>query len=106
MSVIKTNGRHVILVTLQYILYFFCSVTVKPSSCINKNWWSSFDRQGWSTCANDKLFITGFYRNQLGTWDKDEIYRLEEAKCCSSNSIYLSQRSECVNANWWATLDR
>jgi hypothetical protein len=81
-------------------------VTVKPNYCKNENWWDSFDKKGWSTCNNDKLFITGFYRNTLESWTMDQIYRLEEAKCCSSNSLYLTQRSECKNANWWDSLDR
>ncbi|CAB3993688.1 Hypothetical predicted protein [Paramuricea clavata] len=79
---------------------------VKPGHCVNSNWWSSFDKKGWSNCNNDKLFITGFYRSKLGTWTRDEIYRLEEAKCCSSNSLYQNQRSECKNANWWTSLDK
>ena len=84
-----------------------CSlVSGNPSYCKNSNWWSSFDRKGWSTCQSNKLFITGFYRSKLDNWDRDEIYRLEEARCCSSNSLYLSQQSVCKNANWWSSLDR
>ncbi|XP_028401393.1 fibropellin-1-like isoform X2 [Dendronephthya gigantea] len=82
------------------------SVTIKPNYCKNANWWHSFDKKGWSTCNNNKLFITGFYRNKLDNWDKDQIYRLEEARCCSSNSLYLTQSSECTDANWWASLDK
>ena len=81
-------------------------VNINPASCTNKNWWLSFDKQGWSTCGNDKLFITGFYRNVLDSYDKDQIYRLEEAKCCSSNSFYRTERSECKDGNWWLLLDR
>ena len=45
-------------------------------SCYNHNVWSSFDRQGWSTCASG-YYMTGLYRNSC-----ERLYCLEEFKCC------------------------
>ncbi|XP_046863735.1 neurogenic locus Notch protein-like isoform X8 [Xenia sp. Carnegie-2017] len=83
-----------------------CQYTFIPRRCVNDNWWKSFDKKGWSRCDNAKQFITGFYRNKLKKFNNDGIYKLEEAKCCTSSSLYAGQRSTCINANWWKSLDR
>jgi hypothetical protein len=44
--------------------------------CVHANWWSSFDRTGWSSCPAGKAMV-GMYRN-----DCSHIFCLEEAKCC------------------------
>ena len=44
--------------------------------CYNLNVWGSFDRKGWSKCANG-YYMAGLYRN-----DCDQLYCLEEFKCC------------------------
>ncbi|XP_046863842.1 uncharacterized protein LOC124457679 isoform X2 [Xenia sp. Carnegie-2017] len=83
-----------------------CQYTFIPSRCVNANWWLSFDKKGWSKCDNARQFITGFYRNKLKKFNNDGIYKLEEAKCCTSSSLYAGQRSTCKNANWWKSLDK
>ncbi|XP_078359384.1 uncharacterized protein LOC144643868 [Oculina patagonica] len=69
------------------------------SQCSNKNWWGSFDHQGWSTCDSKYEYITGLYRND--PTGSDPIYLLEEARCC-----FQDRESTCMNANWWGALDR
>ena len=44
--------------------------------CYNHNWWSSFDRQGWSKCKN------GYYMTGLYNTNGEKLYNIEEAKCC------------------------
>jgi hypothetical protein len=44
--------------------------------CMNANWWSSFDRKGWSSCPAGYA-MTGMYRNGC-----NQIYCLEEVRCC------------------------
>ena len=45
-------------------------------SCYNQNVWGSFDRKGWSSCA-DGYYMAGLYRESC-----DNLYCLEEFKCC------------------------
>ena len=73
-------------------------------SCETANWWLSFDKEGWSKCANDNLFITGFYRSAKS--GSDGIYHLEKARCCGSSARYQGESRKCVEANWWTILDR
>ena len=45
-------------------------------SCYNHNVWGSFDRKGWSSCA-DGYYMAGLYRESC-----DKLHCLEEFKCC------------------------
>ncbi|CAB4018787.1 neurogenic locus Notch -like [Paramuricea clavata] len=81
-------------------------VIMKPSTCSDANWWKSFDAKGWSNCDRDNLFITGFNRSPPKKNNKDPIYLLEEAKCCSAIPLLSSKGGECLAANWWSTLDK
>ena len=45
-------------------------------NCYTLYVWDSFDRKGWSKCANG-YYMAGLYRN-----DCDQLYCLEEFKCC------------------------
>lgn len=74
-------------------------------SCSNANWWSSFDKKGYSTCGSDYKYINGFYRNNPGG-SSDPIYRLEEAKCCYEPSTYWSDPTDCQVPDWWTSFDR
>ena len=81
-------------------------VVLRPSPCLNSNWWLSFDKEGWSKCKNENVFITGFWRNALSGWNDDGIYKLEAAKCCPSSSLYTGKASDCKRAYWWSSLDK
>ncbi|XP_015749586.1 PREDICTED: uncharacterized protein LOC107329410 [Acropora digitifera] len=75
------------------------------NECKMANWWAGFDRKGWVHCDSSKHYITGLWRNtNLGS--KDEIYLLEQAKCCPAPSPHQNTPSTCRTANWWITLDR
>ena len=52
------------------------------------NWWSSFDKKGWSKCPDD-LFLTGLYRNDPPRRGNDKIYLLEQG-LCKSAPCYLN----------------
>jgi hypothetical protein len=73
------------------------------ASCSNANWWSSFDRKGYSTCSSSIQYMNGLYRNDRGD---DEIYLLEEAKCCGRTPPYYNQPTQCVAADWVHSLDK
>jgi hypothetical protein len=60
-------------------------------SCYNHNWWSSFDRRGWSSCSPN-YYLAGFMRNSCNS-----LYCLEEARCCG---IVKAVWNSCGNANW------
>ena len=53
-----------------------CSQGRSWGSCYNLNVFSSFDRKGWSTCA-DGHYMVGLSRNSC-----DKLHCLEEFKCC------------------------
>jgi hypothetical protein len=73
-------------------------------TCTNANWWSSFDRRGWSQCPNG-MFMHGLYRNgRIGRWQDNQLYHIEEAKCC--RPVETTSYGHCVNANWWSSFDR
>jgi septal ring factor EnvC (AmiA/AmiB activator) len=68
------------------------------------NWWSSFDRKGWSTCGAGML-LTGLWRNDRGC---EAIYCLEQVECarpCEGGAERLSLDS-CYHADWWSSFDR
>jgi len=65
--------------------------------CTNANWWSSFDKSGWSTCPTN-YFLRGLYRNS-----GNEIYNIEEAKCCRQSNV---QRRNCYTQNIMSSFDR
>ena len=56
------------------------------------NWWSSFDRAGWSTTNGGFVAI---FRN-----DCDRLYCIEEVKYAPFGL------GNCYNANWWSSFDR
>ena len=76
-----------------------------PSKCSDANWGVSFDHEGWSTCGNDNLFITAFYRSDPHR-KENPISLLEGARCCSATLEFSIGQGECTRANWWGTLDR
>ncbi|KAL9988070.1 hypothetical protein ACROYT_G002469 [Oculina patagonica] len=69
--------------------------------CTAKDWYSSFYRQGWSTCDTTKEYITGLYRHDRISSSDDPIHQLEKADCCS-----VDLKSSCVNADWRGVLDK
>ncbi|XP_028390594.1 IgGFc-binding protein-like [Dendronephthya gigantea] len=71
-------------------------------SCRNANWWSSFDRTGWSKCPSALPYIRGLYRNIASRPSHDWIYLLEEASCCDDGK----PNAECVQANWAQSFNR
>ena len=86
------------------LLIYSLTLDLGRSQCRMANWWSSFDRQGWSTCDSSKEYMTGMYRNTHRGND-DKIYLLEEVKCCQAIAPNRESQSTCTNANWWGTLD-
>ena len=78
---------------------------MEPLSCSNANWWLSFDKEGWSSCAKKNRYIKGFQRNPPKQ-KSDPIYMLEEAKCCTAIPLWDKLDAECFEANWWLALDK
>lgn len=74
---------------------------VANGSCRNANWWTSFDKIGWSKCPATSPYINGLYRSRASRPNRDYIYLLQQAKCCG-NGYY----AECVQVNWVASFDR
>jgi hypothetical protein len=64
----------------------------KTGSCRVANWWSSFDRKGWSSCPGG-YYLTGLRGNKNKC---NKLYCLEEAKCCR----VVKQNSKKVNGGW------
>jgi len=69
--------------------------TPQPTAAVQvktANWWSSFDRKGWSTTPGG---FTGIFRN-----DCNALYCIEE--------IHYADfpLGECYEANWWSSFDR
>merc|ERR1719157_486693 len=79
-----------------------CSVHINdmndPQTCYSANWWGSFDRKGWSNCETG-YFLSGLMRNSC-----DQLYCLEQAKCCKSTNS-PGNYNNCYNANWWGSFD-
>jgi hypothetical protein len=75
------------------------SANLAQGSCQTANWWSSFDRKGWSTCA-DGYYMAGLHRTSC-----HKLYCIEEAYCCKQarSSGYAGA---CTNANWWGSFDK
>ena len=84
---------------------FYHPLLVKPLTCFAGNWWDSFDREGWSNCSNNNLFITGFFRSHHSRRGH-LIYLLEYARCCSSIPAFKGQNGNCKIAIWATSLDR
>ena len=85
------------------LLSMLWSQCFSASSCKMANWWGTFDHKGWSTCDSSTEYIKGLWRNDPS--GDDEIYLLEEAKCCSAPTPFESTPSTCQTANWWGVLD-
>merc|ERR1712070_142715 len=74
---------------------------VKPNHAI-ANWWSSFDKKGWSTCTKHGKgykYIDGIFRNHC-----NKLYCIEEVSC--STSPHHNEEQKCVSANWWSSMDK
>jgi hypothetical protein len=72
-------------------------------TCTNANWWSSFDRKGWSTCPTG-YYIHGLYRTgRIGSWSNNQLYHIEESHCCRPKES--TSYENCVDANWWSSFD-
>ncbi|XP_028394008.1 uncharacterized protein LOC114518245 [Dendronephthya gigantea] len=84
------------------LLVFLVLPTAKAQSCSMVNWWSSFDKKGYSTCSFQSTYMNGLYRNDYGS---DKIYRLEEVKCCGRTPPYYNQPTQCMAADWVHSLD-
>lgn len=76
------------------------------SCCMNENWWALFDKEGWATCRYNNYYINGLYRNDRHSWHTDEIFRLEEARCCPRSYPFYNQPSVCLSADWVHSFDR
>merc|ERR1719162_1115761 len=62
------------------------------------NWWSSFDKKGWSTCnkgSNGYMYMNGLYRNNC-----HKLYCIEEVDCRGDGG------DSCYDANWWSSFDK
>ena len=81
-----------------------CCIQNSEASCQMANWWGAFDHQGWATCDSSTQYIKGLWRNDRES--DDEIYSIEEAKCCTALSPYNNTPSTCQHTNWWGTLDK
>eukprot|EP00929_Paragymnodinium_shiwhaense_P044956 TRINITY_DN2302_c0_g1_i4.p1 TRINITY_DN2302_c0_g1~~TRINITY_DN2302_c0_g1_i4.p1 ORF type:complete len:1461 (-),score=304.06 TRINITY_DN2302_c0_g1_i4:184-4566(-) len=76
----------------------------KGVECKTANWWSSFDRKGWSSCPSG-YFLQGLFRNgRIGRWQNNQLYHIEMAHCCKPKQSHGYGR--CVKANWWSSFDR
>jgi len=53
------------------------------SSCVVANWWSSFDKKGWSMC-NSGYYMRGMYRNSKS--HGNGLHLIEQAHCCKPNA--------------------
>ena len=73
-------------------------------SCDRANWWSSFDRAGWSVCPKENTYLTGFWRNDPNLLNNG-IHLLEEGKCCPASDARFDNQPSCVNTDWTRTLD-
>jgi len=60
--------------------------TAGYAKCTRANWWSSFDKRGWSKCPGKDMAVVGLFRNKC-----DKLYCLEEAKCCSLSADTCSR---------------
>lgn len=66
--------------------------------CYDHDWWRSFDFQGWSLC-NNGYYMAGLWRNS-----GDQLYHIEEARCCRPKS-QVSSWGRCYNHNVWRSFD-
>ena len=73
--------------------------TKYDQDCYNHNWWLSFDSKGWSTC-NNGYYMTGLYRTS-----GNNLYNIEEAKCCRPRS-QVKRWGSCYNLNVWSSFNR
>ena len=97
----RFNNRYINVYPFQHHL------VVTPTACSVADWSESFKRHGWSTCEEDNLFITGFYRLNPPNQQTDPISSLEQAKCCTgSKPEFRSQDGTCTTASWWHSLER
>ena len=93
------------------LLLLFVFVASAAAGCYNANWWHLLDKKTntWATCdlGRKAKYITHFWRSANGGhWD-DRVGRLEEARCCCPATPYTATSdADCVNANWWISLDK
>jgi hypothetical protein len=75
------------------------SANLARGDCKVANWWSSFDRQGWSMCP-DGYYMAGLMRNSC-----HKLYCVEEAFCCKQ-ALSSGYAGACKDGNWWNSFDR
>ena len=73
--------------------------------CFTANWWSSFDKVGYSSCGSSTEYLNGLYRNN-NQGGNDRIGLIEEAKCCSRPRPYWNQPTQCLAADWVHSFDQ
>jgi len=90
---------------LNHIEQVQCTQATSPVNqvCTIGNWWSSFDRRGWSTCQNGH-FVRGFMRTGPHPVHPDALRELEEARCCRPNTGVV-RFGHCINHNVWRSWD-
>jgi hypothetical protein len=72
------------------------------ASCYNANWWSSFDRKGWSLC-NNGYYMNGMFRNSNS--HGHGLHLIEEAKCCKPTK-QKGGWGTCYDLNVWSSFDK
>eukprot|EP00111_Clytia_hemisphaerica_P016334 TCONS_00048365-protein len=80
------------------------SKNVVQGKCYNHNIWFSFDHKGWSRC-NPGYYIQGMFRS-----DCNQLYCLEEFKCCEMKAVSKKVSTKIVNwrypfgfqPSWWS----
>merc|ERR1712238_642457 len=71
------------------------------SSCVVANWWSSFDKKGWSLC-NSGYYMRGMYRNSKT--HGQGLHLIEQANCCKPNA-QKGGWGTCYDLNVWTSFD-
>lgn len=79
------------------------SAPTAPAICVQENWRLSFDRQGWSTCPDSTPLIIGLERSKAPHHERDYIYHIEAARCCSATA---GGQYDCLVKNWTGTITR
>ena len=70
-------------------------------TCLDADWSSSFDGEGWSKCDDiDNPFITAFYRSDPVVPKNNPISLLDKARCCSASVAYNHEKVDCKESCW------
>ena len=70
----------------------------KGDGCYDANWWDTFNSAGWSECA-DGYAIVGLYFS-----DCNELYCLEQARCCPV-AYFEPDMGSCTEGDVWGKFD-